>query len=96
VSKLMTGWPTVVIVCTDRGKHKPRRLGEVGEAGIVTTIGGGKDRRQASPRGDGRNIHPEPCPVCHRTPRLSRERWQQEFACAAAAGVSRVDISHIL
>lgn len=88
------GWgPSIEIVCTDRGIHKRRKLGETQAGGIVVTIGGPKDRRQPSPRGPGISKHPEPCPICRRTARKTREEWMQIFELCAAKGVSRFDIS---
>jgi hypothetical protein len=52
----LTPWDSITaitIICTGRGTHTPRRLGEVDQAGIVVTIGGDKDLRRPAPRGSG-------------------------------------------
>ncbi|HZX05681.1 hypothetical protein [Kribbella sp.] len=88
--------PTITIVCTDRGQHEPKRLGEVGASGGIWTIGGDRDRRQADPSWRrGANTQPERCPVCNRTPRQPREVWQKIFAAKAALGESQVDVSYM-
>lgn len=85
--------PTITIVCTDKKQHAPRRLGDLGAAGGIWTVGGPKDRRQPSRRGRGPNTDPEPCPLCPRTARLKREDWQKIFLHFAALGEPQVDIS---
>lgn len=94
----LTPWSSetiVTIVCTDRRNHPVHRLGEVDAVGVVVTVGGGKDKRQSSPRGTGTNTQPERCPKCGRTPRLKRADWQKIVAAKVALGESSVDISYL-
>jgi hypothetical protein len=89
----------ITIICTGGGTHPLRRLGEVDAAGIVVTLGGDKDRRRPAPVGSVgsgmMDIHPEQCPKCRRTPRLTREDWQKIVAAKVAVGEPWVDVSYL-
>ncbi|MGY0231157.1 hypothetical protein [Longispora urticae] len=90
----------MAIVCTDRSQHKKIRLTTArrmltGERGMSRAL-----ERFAPPMRDaqphsmvGRDSYTFVCPLCTRTPQITRERWWEIVEEFARAGLGELDIS---
>jgi hypothetical protein len=78
----------VRFVCTDKGQHARRRVGQASMAsdGWVSVSG------RANWAGEGGRVR---CPRCGRNPHLTPERWTAAMRGLRDTGITEVDISDL-
>lgn len=90
-------WPEITIVCTDKGRHREKRLGTGGRRGLAPSRAGSGALPDNTYRHDDGTVTTtlDPCPVCGKRLTLNTNKWLPLYAALTSIGQTKLDMSRL-